>query len=418
MAETELTKAQEWRRFGLVPISGALGYACSVIHIYGLGVFIEPISAEFGWSRTATTIGLTLSTVIQALCAVPIGMAVDRYGPRRLGIVGVLLTCAAFANLSTATGSMANWYMVWIVMSFASLAVQATIWTSAVASRFQASRGMALAVTLCGASVALIVFPWLGAELIRAYGWRSAMRIEAAIWLAVAWPVVILLFRGARDEPRKESESAPAAAASALPGISLGQGMKSTVFVRLLVVALLFTFAMIGLNVHFPLILKAHGYDPVGAAALASVIGWASVPGRLVTGFLLDRLRASVVGAVAFLLPAMACGLLLLGGDSGLTIGVAAAFIGFTLGAEVDVLVFLTTRYFGLRNFGGLYGGILAALSVGTAFGPLAASRAFDLWQSYDPFLIGTVALLTLSSLLLFSLPRPRPELHAVGHGH
>ncbi len=400
----------EWRRYGMVPIAAALGYATCVIHIYGLGVFIEPIAKEFGWSRAAVTVGLTLSTGLQALLAIPIGMAVDRFGPRKLAVIGILLTCAAFANLSTATGTMSNWYMIWLVMSAASLPIQATVWTSAVASRFHASRGLALAVTLCGASVALIVFPFLGAELIQSYGWREAMRIEAVIWLVVAWPIIFFLFRGAQDE-RKPSAQAGEAKAAALPGMSLLDGLKTTVFLRLLVVALLFTFAAIGLNVHFPLILKGYGFSPVASAALASLIGWFSIPGRLVTGMLLDRLRASLVGAVAFLLPAIACALLLYGAGSALTVGVAAAFIGFTLGAEVDVLVFLTTRYFGLRNFGGLYGGILAALSIGTAFGPLAAAHVFDQWQSYNPFLMSTFITMLASSLLLASLPRPRPEM-------
>lgn len=402
----------EWRRYGILPIAAALGYATCVIHIYGLGVFIEPISKEFGWSRTATTVGLTLSTVIQALCAIPIGMAVDRFGPRKLAIIGVVLTCAAFANLSNATGDMANWYLIWIVLSLASLPIQATIWTSAVASRFHASRGIALAVTLCGASVALIVFPFLGTELIQAYGWRDAMRIEALIWLVVAWPIVIFLFRGKQDEKAPAGETK--AAAAVLPGMKLMDGLKTTIFLRLLIVALLFTFAMIGLNVHFPLILKGYGFTPLEAAGLASLIGWFSIPGRIVTGFMLDRLRASLVGAVAFLLPGIACAILLFGGGSGMSVALAAAFIGFTLGAEVDVLVYLTTRYFGLKNFGGLYGGILAALSVGTAFGPLAASRVFDVWTSYDPFLMSTLVMMGLSSLLLASLPRPRPELNEI----
>ncbi|MFM5906069.1 MAG: MFS transporter [Novosphingobium sp.] len=400
----------EWRRYGMVPIAAALGYATCVIHIYGLGVYIEPIAKDFGWSRAAVTVGLTLSTALQALLAIPIGLAVDRFGPRKLAITGVLLTCIAFANLSTATGTMSNWYIVWLVMSAASLPIQATVWTSAVASRFHASRGLALAVALCGASVALIVFPFLGTELIQNYGWRQAMRIEALIWLVIAWPVIFFLFRGAQDE-RKPVAAGSVKAAEVLPGMSLMDGLKTTVFLRLLIVALLFTFAAIGLNVHFPLILKGFGFSPISAAALASLIGWFSIPGRLVTGMLLDRLRASYVGAVAFLLPAIACALLLYGGGSALAVGVAAAFIGFTLGAEVDVLVYLTTRYFGLRNFGGLYGGILAALSIGTAFGPLAAAHVFDEWQSYDPFLLSTFVTMLISSVLLVSLPRPRPEL-------
>ena len=416
MSGMESGAKAEWRRFGLLPPAAALGYATCVIHIYGLGVFIEPISSEFGWSRTATTVGMSLSTIIQALMAIPIGMAVDRYGPRRMALIGVVLTCAAFALLSTASGESGNWYLLWVVMSLCSLPIQATVWTSAVASRFSASRGLALALTLCGASVALIVFPWLGAELIASHGWRQAMRLEAVIWLCVAWPVVFLLFRGAQDEARVKSVEATAE--PVLKGISLGEGLKSSVFLRLLLVALLFTFATIGLNVHFPLIVKGYGFSAIEAAALASVIGWVSVAGRLVTGYLLDRLRASLVGAVAFVLPAVACAILLGGSGSAVSVAIAAGLIGFTLGAEVDVLVYLTTRYFGLRNFGGLYGGILAALSVGTAFGPLAAAKVFDEFGSYEAFLTATLAMMALSALLLASLPRPRPELYEGSPAH
>jgi predicted MFS family arabinose efflux permease len=255
------------------------------------------------------------------------------------------------------------------------------------------------------------VFPWLGAKLIQDYGWRQAMRIEALIWVCVAWPIVFFLFRGAQDQQKGEPKAAKVISA-VLTGVDLKNGLKSSIFWRLFLVALLFTFGTIGLNVHFPLVLKGYGFSPLAAAGLASLIGWFSIPGRLVTGMMLDRFRASLVGAAAFLLPAMAAAILLYGGGSTLSIGLAAAMIGFTLGAEVDVLVFLTTRYFGLKSFGGLYGGILAALSIGTAFGPLVAARVFDLSGNYDTFLMATVAMMVLSSLALASLPKPKPELY------
>lgn len=395
----------EWRRHGLVPVAAALGYATCVIHIYGLGVFIEPVAKEFGWSRTLVTAGMTLSTIIQALAAIPIGMAVDRFGPRALGVMGVLVTCAAFANIGSATGGEANWYLSWTIMSLASLPVQATVWTSAVASRFAASRGLALALTLCGASIALIVFPWLGARLIEDHGWRQAMRLEALIWACVAFPVVFLFFRGAQDgEARRGAKSAPAAHVD-LPGVSLAEGLKSGVFWRLLTAALLFTFTVIGLNIHFPLLLKAYGLTPLAAAKTTSLFGVSSIFGRLITGMLLDRYRASLVGAASFALPAAACALLLAMGGEGAWL--AALLIGFTLGAEIDVLVFLTSRHFGLRHFGALYGGILSALSVGTAFGPLLAAQVFDRFGSYGPFLWITIAGMLAASLALATLPQP-----------
>jgi MFS family permease len=127
----------------------------------------------------------------------------------------------------------------------------------------------------------------------------------------------------------------------------------------------------------------------------------------LVTGVLLDRFRGSLVGAAAFMLPAIGSILLLLSGDAVVPQAVAAVLIGLTLGAEVDVIVYLTTRHFGLKNFGALYGGLLAALSIGTATGPLSASVVFDRSGGYAPFLWLTIAFMVASSLALASLPRP-----------
>jgi MFS family permease len=110
---------------------------------------------------------------------------------------------------------------------------------------------------------------------------------------------------------------------------------------------------------------------------------------------------------VVFLLPALGAILLLSGGGDPLVQALAACLIGLTLGAEVDVIVYLTTRHFGLKNFGGLYGGLLAALSIGTSLGPLGASKVFDLYGSYSPFLWLTMALMVASSMALLSLPKP-----------
>src|SRR3954470_15509005 len=116
----------EWRKHFMLPVAAGLGYATSVIHIYGLGPYIQPLAAEFGWSRTQVTGGLTVATLVQAACSVPIGMLVDRVGPRLLGVIGALLTAAAFALMSTATGEATNWYMLWGLMALATLPIQAT----------------------------------------------------------------------------------------------------------------------------------------------------------------------------------------------------------------------------------------------------------------------------------------------------
>jgi MFS family permease len=395
----------EWRRAPMLPVAAALGYATSVIHIYGLGPYIEPISTGFGWTRTQTTLGLTLQTLVAAVFAIPLGVLVDRIGPRWLGLFGVVATTGAFALLGTATGTPANWLMLWGLLAVAALFVQTTIWTSAIATRFEASRGLALAVTLCGASVAQAIFPFLGTKLIAAYGWQTAVMVQGGLWCAIAFPLLFVFFRSAHDVPAPSQNASTEAAA--LTGATLAEGVKTTVYWRLFLASLLFTFTIIALVVHFVPIMTGRGMGKVEAAGLAGLVGVFSIIGRLGTGFLLDRYRASHVGAAIFLLPVAGCLLLITGGSGWATTAVAAALIGLTLGAEVDVLVYLTTRHFGLKNFGALYGGMLVALSVGTATGPLAAAAVFDTTGNYTPFLWLTIGFMVASSLALFSLPRP-----------
>ncbi|WP_380780901.1 MFS transporter [Sphingomonas sp. R86520] len=404
---TATSARAEWRAHPMLPIAAALGYATSVIHIYGLGPYIAPISETFGWSRTQVTFGLTLSTLVQAVFALPIGLLVDRYGPRRFGLVGILLTCGAFALLGTASGTASNWYGLWGIIALATLPVQATVWTSAVATRFEASRGLAFAITLCGASVAVAVFPLLGTWLIARYGWQTAVVIQSGVWAAIAFPVIFLFFRGAHDASRGVAATSKADR-PVLDGVALAEGLRSSIYLRLLIASLLFTFTIIALVVHFVPILTDRGATPLRAAGIVSLVGLFSIGGRLATGLLLDRFRASYVGAVVFMLPVVGCLLLLTVGSTVFGQMVAAAVVGLTLGAEVDVVVYLTTRHFGLKSFGGLYGGLLTALSIGTATGPLGAAAIFDRYGSYAPFLWLTIAFMIGSSIALLSLPAPK----------
>jgi MFS family permease len=402
------TGLQEWRRYPLLPFAAALGYATSTIHVYGLGPYIQPISESFGWSRTQVTIGLTIATLSQSLFSIPIGMLVDRFGARPLGMLGVLVMPAAFAFIGTATGDPINWYLLWGLLAFAALFVQSTIWSSAVAANFTLSRGLALAVSLCGASAAGAFFPLLGQTLISKFGWQQAMMLHGAIWIAIAAPIIFFFFHDSRSSAPKHAEAAGAEKVK-LAGVGLIEGLRSWTYWRLLLTCLLFTFTNMALVVHLVPILTDRGMDPIQAAGIAALVGLVSIAGRLGTGVLLDRFRGSLIGAVALLLPAVAC-LLLLGGDASPAVAMlVAALIGLTMGAEIDVFVYLSSRHFGLRNFGALYGGLMIALSVGTAIGPLLAARIFDLNGDYSFFLWLTIPCMIAGSLMLFSLPKPPP---------
>lgn len=387
----------------MLPIAAAVGYATGVFHLYGIGPYIGPISQSFGWSRVQTMSGLSIALLIGAALAVPTGMLVDRYGPRVFGVAGVLSMTGAFALLGTASGGPANWYVLWAILGIMSMPAQAMVWTRAVATRFDRSRGLALAVTMCGASLATGLFPLLGTWLIQTQGWRHALAWQGGVWAAIAFPFLFLFFR--TGHPQQASAAQPPVPESA--GMTLLEGFRSSIYVRLLVATFLTGTSVMALVVHFVPILSAFGTDSLRAAGIASLVGIAAIVGRLTTGVLLDRFRASMVGAVAFLLPMMSCVLLLAGGDRVPLQFLAAVLVGLTLGAEVDVLAYTTTKYFGLRNFGGLFGGQVTAVAIGSAIGPLVAAAIFDRYGSYTAFLGFVIVAMLASSAALASLPRP-----------
>jgi MFS family permease len=409
---THNSAAVEWRRFGFLPFAAALGYATSVLHVYSLGAFIGPLQQEFGWSRAQISAGLTVSALISAIGCIPVGMLVDRIGPRRVGLVGVIAMSAALACASTATGTPANWLALWGVIAIGTFFVQATVWTSAVASRFEASRGLAFAITLSGASLAATAYPILATWLIGNYGWRTAYAAMGGVWVVLVFPVLFFLFRGAHDRGRKE-QAAPAP--SALTGITLAEGLRSAALYKLLMAAGLFSFTVIGVAVHFVPILTDSGATPLSAAGIASLVGVFSIVGRLGTGFLLDKYPGHLVGATAFLIPIVACVLLLTDGANPVSQAVAAAIFGLTLGSEVDVIAYLAAKHFGLKNFGALYGVLQMALAAGTAFGPLAAGAVYDSNQSYSLFLMLTAVLMAASAVALFTLGPVRQTAAALG---
>ncbi len=399
--------ATEWRNFWFLPVAAALGYSIGVLHTYSIGPFMEPLQQEFGWSRGQISMGITIAGVGTALFGVPIGMLIDRLGPRIVGLIGAITMSAAVALLSTATGDKANWILLWCVVALGSVCVHATVWTAAVATRFEASRGMAFAVTLSGASIGATAFPLLATWLIGHYGWRTAFAVLPGIWVAIVLPLLLFFFRGASDGTRQQ-RAAAAHAAGILPGVTFAEGLRSPAYYKLLLAGGFFAFTAIGITVHFVPILTDAGAQRMAAAGIAGLIGIFSIVGRLGTGFLLDRFPAHIVGASCFVLPIIAAALLLVDGANPLSQSAAAAIFGLTVGAEIDVIAYLATRQFGLKSFGSLFGGIVTALALGVAFGPLVAGRTYDSYDSYGPFLVLNMVLMGISSIALLTLGHGR----------
>jgi MFS family permease len=401
-----MTARREWAAYGILPVAAAIGYSTAALHTYMLGPLMEPLQKEFGWTRTEITSGLALVNTMSAVGGPMIGALVDRLGPRLIALVGVPLLCAAIALLSTATGTLVNWMTLWGIIGITYLGVNGAVWSSAVASRFHVSRGLALGITLSGGSVTTALAPLITTTLIGDHGWRAAVAVTAAVWGVVATPVLLLFFRGAQDVKGGAGHAERRAAADLLPGYHLKEALRMPAFYQLLFSSALFAICILGSAVHFVPMLMGSGADKMTAASAASVIGVFSIVGRLTTGFLLDRFPAQVVGAVATLIPAIGAGVLLWGGAGHAGYFVAAASFGLTLGSEFDLMSYLTARQFGLKRYGVIVGVMMGSVAFGGVVGPLAAGAAYDRFGDYSVFLTVMLGLMVCASLLIATIRR------------
>lgn len=393
------------RNWRILPPSLAGITLCSV-HGYSLGVMIPAIERDYGWARAEIAAGLMIIAMIALFAAPLVGIAVDRFGPRRIALLGVPFFCLALGLLSTATANVHSWWLLWGVLALGNMCVLPTVWTAAINGYFDRNRGAALAIALCGTGLAGMFVPSLTQALIAGFGWRFAYIGLAALGLLITFPIVWLLFR---VDPAAERRGAPSAAArSPNRGFALRQGFAQPSFIKLAAAIFVFSVALCALTTNSVPVLLARGLTPASAAALAGLIGLGSITGRLIGGLLLDRFDAAKVAAASVTLPIGAVVLLLAFPGSSVAAGAACLVIGLSVGTEVDCAAYLAARHFGLRSFGALFGAMNGLMLFGNGVAPVIANHVYDVTRSYEMVLWAQIpACLIAAALFLMLGPYP-----------
>jgi MFS family permease len=383
-----------------VAAASSIGVLFGTTAFVSFAVFFKPLSLEYGWSREAIAAAFGTMTLAAALSAPLAGLLSDRFGP--LWICGpcLAIVSVAFASLSALTPSLWHFYLVFTLIGVAMPGTSGVVYSKAVSSWFDERRGTALAIVLASAAVGTMAFPLLAEALIRRVGWRAAYLALGSTGLVVGVPFVLRFVR------LRVAEAAHARRVE--PGSTVADALASRTFWTLIVVVFGTTAALNGTMVHLAALLTDRGVGPGDAALVVSIMGAASLAGRLLAGWLLDRFVATRVSFALLLIAAL--GTALLAGSRSFAAGaLAAALVGFGTGGEFDVIPYLLSRYFGLRSLSTLYGLNWTAWGMAGAVGPVLMGRAFDTTGSYAPVLVGFgVATLGVAALML-TLPAYDP---------
>ncbi len=394
----------EWRSGWPVVVAGAVGIGVTSMHFYSLGLLVQPLTDFFGWSRAQITSGPAIVAVINLLIAARIGRLVDRIGVRKVAIPGYIAYCLSLMALGAAGREVWTWFALWSLVGVSYAFAGASLWALAVASRFDRSRGFALAVALCGTGLIGAGTPVFGSMILTGFDWRATYVILGGTALVAGLPLLLRLLHSARDLELKRPEAL--AATEGPPGLSFREALASRHFWMLAAASALIGAGIASLIVHFIPMCIQRGIAPEPAARAGGLIGIAAIFGRLVTGTLMDHFPGRVVGGALFLLPMAACLLIWAGADTLAVMMAAALIIGFATGAEFDVLAVLASRYMGMRSYAAIYGLIAALFGIGVGFGPALGGALFDAFGSYESMLWFLGGVFLVAAALLFLLGR------------
>lgn len=372
-----------------------VGAFFATVPLNTFGVFLKPLCDHFSWSRESAASAYGTLTLVAAASAPVLGGLMDRRGARRVILPSLALSGCAVASLAVLTPRLWHLRAVFGVLGAAMMGASPIAYSRAIFGWFDRLRGRALGVMLIGAAISGIVLPPVAQALIARAGWRVAWLALGAATLTVALPAAALFIR---DRGSIGLGRIPDSA-----GVPVSEALRSRAFWTLVVVVFGGTIATNGAIVHIVALLADRGVPARQAALSVSAMGAASLVGRLLTGWLLDRYPAARVSTA--LLTTVALGTFLLAAAHSLASGVVAAIcIGFGSGGEVDVIPYLLSRRFGLRSFSTLYGLNWTAWGLAGAAGPILLGRAFDTTGSYGAALVelGCVTLAAAGLMLTF----------------
>ena len=380
----------------------AAGYSST--YFYSSGLFLLPVAETFGVSRGEASLGPLICTLAAAGMIPLFGRLLDRIGAVPIALLSLIGLAAGF----TAMAGFANGFGSYLFCSFL-IAVLGTGSTALPYSRlvvltFARRRGMALGVMLTGTGVGAMTVPLVVIPAIRAYGWRATYGGMAVAVLAAAIVVAVLILPMAA---KLGGAARQRLAAADLPNGRRPSPLAVWTSTRFLLIGGTFfclATSIISVVFHFVPMLTDAGVPPGRAAAMAAAIGFSSIAGRLVIGFLLDWIAAEAL-TLMLLGVALAAVLMLASGDATLALP-GGMMLGLVVGAEMDMLAFFTARFFGTEVYGTAYGGLFSLFLIGGAIGPSLTGYLYDFAHSYQVALLFSMALLAAAAVLMAMLWR------------
>ena len=386
-----------WR----VVFACGIGAFFATVPLTTFAVFLQPLADHFSWSREAVSSAFGTLTLLAAVSAPWLGGVLDRFGVRYVVVICLAVSGCCVASLALLTPALGHLRIVFAVIGLVTMGASPIAYSRAIFGWFSAHRGRALGVMLAGASLSGIALPPVAQAVISLWGWRMAWLVLGLGTLTIALPSALAFLH--------ERPSTLDTGRARVAEVPVSQALRSRLFWTLVLVVFGGTIATNGALVHLVALLSDRGVPAEQAALAASAMAGASLVGRVVTGWLLDRFAAARVSVALLLLAA--AGTFTLSVAESFAVGLIGSIgLGFGSGGETDIVPYLIARHFGLRSLSTLYGFNWTAWGLAGLAGPILLGRAFDATGSYAGAMSQLGAITLIAAALMLTFPKLPPS--------
>lgn len=363
---------------------------------YGLPFFFDFMTREYGWSRTIITSGNALGKLLVGpLFGFIAGWLIDRYGPRRLMMAGVMMMGTALIGLSFAD-SLGLFYLFYIFNALGYVCGGPLPCQVLISGWFEKNRGKAMGIAYLGIGSGGAIVPLIAAGLEKNYGWHTSLAVLGVMVILIAFPMVFFI---------KGASSIAVSSARKEPAVPIKSILKNKNFYLLALGSMCAIGVVGGVNQHLKLYLRDLEFTQTQAAHVISIVLLSSLFGRVLMGWLADLFPRKYVMILIYLIVGFSIPLLLVPDFSG-RIYIFAVIFGLGLGGDYMIIPLMAADLFGVRTLGRTMGIILVADGVAESLFPMFLGAMHDAQNTYSTAFIILIMIALAGSFIVSFLPK------------
>jgi sugar phosphate permease len=372
------------------------------IMFYGLPFFFDFWIKEFGWTRaTITSGGAVGKIIIGPLFGFVAGWIIDKFGPRRQMLTGIVLGGVALIGLSMMT-SLWQFYLFYLFNALGYL-FGGPLPNQVLISRwFDKSRGKVMGIAYLGIGIGGMLVPQIAKALNDEFGWRGGLMWLGILMIAVAFPMAWFVKENPEGSMvKKQTDESKA------PFVNI---LKGWPFYLLVIGSMCSIGAVSGTSQNLKLFMSIDlNYSQQQAANVMSIVLGASILGRLLMGWLADKIQKKYVMILIYALVSISIPLLFASRTEGV-IYLFAFFFGMALGGDYMIIPLMAAELFGVKVMGRVMGIIISADGLGEAFGPMLAAWLRDKSGNYAYGFSALIILAVIGTIAVMLLPSRKPK--------